>query len=151
MVICIMFTLAKPAESSSPSKASPSGSSLAVSPIKDPNRFRKNPEQTNDIARLMMIAVTSGGAPEAFLENPWLRQAFEKLQEGLVGHTLFKLPSRYQVAQLRGMEAVQARDELQGWLLAREAVTLAADGRKMAEGRGKESMLNSAVVACGEE
>jgi len=105
----------------------------------------------NDVARLLGIAFTSGGIPETFAENRYFKAAISKLQQTLVGHCLFRLPDRKQFAIVRRMEAAAVDRQNRAWANRVGCGTVAADGRKMQEGRSKESMLNVALVSEGTE
>ena len=116
-------------------------------PLKDPLRYQTDPVKKQDVSRLLMTAFQTGGIPASFAENYHFKLAMKTLQELLVGETPWKPPGRKELAVMRPLEAAAAVKQTKIWMASDRHVTLAVEGRKMAEGRWKESMLNTAAWA----
>ena len=114
-------------------------------PINDASRYDKDAERCGDVGRLIAVSLATGGVAASFVENPWFRKAIEKLQVGLVGQSPFQVPNRKDIARMQSFESQAALREIKSWVSAVGHVTLAVDGRRMSEGRNKESMLNTAA------
>ncbi|CAE8645143.1 unnamed protein product [Polarella glacialis] len=106
---------------------------------------------TKDVARLIVIACITGGVPLHFLDNFYLRKAFEVVQLNVAGRAPFVPPSASTAYAMRDLEAVRAADNTRKWAEQSGFGTLALDGRLMSEGRYKECMLNCAFVSRGQE
>ena len=112
--------------------------------LTDPSRYRVDAANKKDVSRL--LAFSTGGVPSNFADNYHFKLAMKTLQEVLVGSAPWKPPGRKDLAKMRPLESAAAVHDTSVWMASTRHLTLAVDGRKMAEGRFKESMLNTAVA-----
>ena len=119
---------------------------ILSAPLSDPSRYRVDAANKKDVSRLLAVAFSTGGVPSSFAENYHFKLAMKTLQEVLVGSAPWKPPGRKDLAKMRPLEAAAAVHDTSVWMASVRHLTLAVDGRKMAEGRFKESMLNTAAA-----
>ena len=102
-------------------------------------RFETELAKSCDIQRMLVVALSTGGVPANFIENPFLRMAFETLGYNLKG--------RHSFEECKQREAIQALNVLREQIRAEGFGTVAIDGRKMSEHRDKAHMLNFAWIS----
>ena len=79
--------------------------------LTDPSRYRVDAANKKDVSRLLAVAFSTGGVPSNFAENYHFKLA------------------------MRPLESAAAVHDTSVWMASTRHLTLAVDGRKMAEGR----------------